>query len=262
MGTDTVEALAHIMRHYGADGPVGFSIPAMEHSTVTSWGRDGEEASFRNMLARHAKPGGLVACVSDSYDIYEACKLWGTKLKDDVINSGATVVVRPDSGEPSVVVTKCAKILDKYFGHTVNDKGYRVLNNVRIIQGDGIDHASIRSILFSLTLAGYSADNIAFGQGGALLQQVNRDTMKFAMKCSAAFVDGRWIDVFKDPATDSGKQSKKGRLALIKEDGAYKTIRQDEMSIDQENLLKIRFMNGIVLNETTFDDIRKRANKG
>jgi nicotinamide phosphoribosyltransferase len=258
MGTDTVEALAHIMRYYGADGPVGFSIPAMEHSTVTSWGRDGEEESFRNMLKKHAKPGGLVACVSDSYDIYAACRLWGTKLKDDVINSGATVVVRPDSGEPAVVVTKCAKILDEYFGSTVNDKGFKVLNNVRIIQGDGIDHQSIRSILFSLTLAGYSADNIAFGQGGALLQQVNRDTMKFAMKCSAAKIDGEWVDVFKDPITDSGKQSKKGRLALIHEDGEYKTIRQEELG-ERTNLLKVRFVDGVIVNQTTFEEIRERA---
>jgi nicotinamide phosphoribosyltransferase len=88
-----------------------------------------------------------------------------------------------------------------------------VLNNVRIIQGDGIDHASIRSILFSLTIAGYSADNIAFGQGGALLQQVNRDTLKFAMKCSAARVNGEWRDVYKDPVTDTGKKSKRGMLA-------------------------------------------------
>jgi nicotinamide phosphoribosyltransferase len=211
------------------------SIPAMEHSTVTSWGRDAEEDSFRNMLAKHGKPGGLIACVSDSYDIYEACKLWGTKLKDDVISSGATVVVRPDSGEPSVVVTKCAQILDKYFGSSVNDKGFKVLNNVRIIQGDGIDHQNIRSILFSLTLAGFSADNIAFGQGGALLQQVNRDTLKFAMKCSAAKVNGEWRDVYKDPVTDKGKKSKRGILAVRSEDATHGVGILPSISVNSEN---------------------------
>jgi nicotinamide phosphoribosyltransferase len=258
MGTDTVEALSHIMRHYGASGPVGFSIPAMEHSTVTSWGRDGEEASFRNMLKQHAKPGGLVACVSDSYDIYRACRKWGTMLKADVLHSGATVVIRPDSGDPSVVVTQCAKILDQYFGHTINSKGFKVLNNVRIIQGDGIDHKSIRSILFSLTLSGYSADNVAFGQGGALLQQVNRDTLKFAMKCSAAKINGTWVDVFKDPITDSGKRSKKGMLALIRDNGKYKTINSKDLG-SEENLLVERFVNGKLFNKTTFDEIRERA---
>jgi nicotinamide phosphoribosyltransferase len=262
LGTDTVEALGHIIRHYGTEDVKGFSIPAMEHSTVTSWGREGEEASFRNMLTKHGKPGGLIACVSDSYDIYAACKLWGTKLKDDVIKSGATVVVRPDSGDPAVVVTKCAQILDQYFGSTVNDKGFKVLNNVRIIQGDGIDHTSIRSILFSLTIAGYSADNIAFGQGGALLQQVNRDTLKFAMKCSAARIMGEWVDVYKDPVTDAGKKSKRGVLGLYKtKDGnnIFRTVRKIDMNKDQEDLLKIRFLSGELVNETTFDEIRARA---
>jgi nicotinamide phosphoribosyltransferase len=258
-GTDTVEALSYIMRHYNTDSVAGFSIPAMEHSTVTSWGKDHEVDSFRNMLQKHAKPGGLVACVSDSYDIYEACKKWGTELKDDVINSGATVVIRPDSGNPAVVVTKCAQILDQYFGSTINDKGYRILNNVRIIQGDGIDHATIQGILFSLSIAGFSADNVAFGQGGALLQQVNRDTMKFAMKCSAIQVDGEWRDVYKQPVTDSSKNSKRGILALVKNGDGYQTKRKEEAI--EEDLLKLRYMNGELINETTFEEIRERANK-
>lgn len=160
MGTDTVEALLFARRYYGAD-IAGFSVPAMEHSTVTSWGREREVDSYRNMLKQNAKPGGIVAAVSDSYDIFAACEKWGTELKQDVLDSGATLVVRPDSGDPADVVAKCLKILDKYFGHTVNAKGYRVLNNVRVIQGDGIDHASIRSILFSMDLAGYSSSSPA-----------------------------------------------------------------------------------------------------
>ena len=31
--------------------------------------------------------------------------------------------------------------------------------------------------------------------------------------------DGRWHDVFKDPVDDPGKSSKKGELALVKENG-------------------------------------------
>ena len=147
MGTDNIAGIMFAAKYYGAD-MCGFSIPAMEHSTVTSWGREHEVDSYRNMLKQYARPGSLLAVVSDSYDIYAACHMWGTKLKDDVINSGATVIIRPDSGEPSDVVVKCLRILDQHFGSVVNDKGYRVLNNVRVIQGDGIDHSSIRSILF------------------------------------------------------------------------------------------------------------------
>jgi len=257
MGTDTIAGLLAARKYYGAD-MAGFSIPAMEHSTVTSWGRENEVEAYRNMLKHYAKPGSLVACVSDSYDIFEACKKWGTELKEEVLASGATIVVRPDSGNPSEVVVKCLHILEKYFGSTTNAKGYKVLNNVRVIQGDGIDHASIRSILFCMEMAQYSADNIAFGQGGALLQQVNRDTLKFAMKCSAAKVQGKWIDVYKDPVTDSGKQSKRGRLMLIRRDDSFATVRYEEEYKDTD-WLDVRFENGVLRNEVNFEQVRKNA---
>jgi len=280
-GTDTVSALVHARRYYNADMP-GFSIPAMEHSTVTSWGRDGEEASFRNMIKKNAKPGGLFAAVSDSYDIYKACELWGTKLKQDVLDSGATLVVRPDSGEPSEVVLNCLRILDKHFGSVVNVKGFKVLNNVRVIQGDGIDHSTIRSILTVMYLSGYSADNVAFGQGGALLQMVNRDTMQFAMKCSSIGVRvlsesgednplGKtigtkleWCDVFKDPVTDSGKTSKKGRLKLVQalSDGKYHTMRQEVfIKTPTKDVLEDVYLNGELLRDMTFDEVRVNARK-
>ena len=80
--------------YYGAEMP-GFSIPAAEHSTITSWGREHEVDAFRTMLDKY--PSGLVAVVSDSFDIYAACsELWGKQLKDKVIGRDGTVVVRPD----------------------------------------------------------------------------------------------------------------------------------------------------------------------
>ena len=259
MGTDTVESLLFARRYYNAD-IAGFSVPAMEHSTVTSWGREHEVDSYRNMVKKNGKPGGIVSAVSDSYDIFKACELWGTELKQDVLDSGATLVVRPDSGDPAVIVKQCLQILDKYFGHTVNDKGFKVLNNVRVLQGDGINHASIRSILYTITLAGYSADNVVFGQGGALLQMVNRDDQKFAMKASAALINGVWVDVYKDPITDQGKRSKRGRLKLIKNGDEYTTVTNHDNMFDslQDELVTV-FENGILVTEYTFDEVRTRA---
>jgi nicotinamide phosphoribosyltransferase len=141
--------------------------------------------------------------------------LWGEELKQEVIDSGATVIIRPDSGNPPEVVLKTAQLLDEKFGYTFNTKGYKVLKNVRIIQGDGINEHSIKEILDKLLLNGYSATNIAFGMGGALLQQHNRDTNKFALKCSHIFVGDKSVDVYKDPITDPGKVSKAGRLDLV-----------------------------------------------
>ena len=214
MGTDNISGILYAREYYNA-GVAGFSIPAAEHSTITSWGRADEVKAYSNMVAQFGKPGALLAVVSDSYDIYEACRMWGTELKQQVIDSGATVVIRPDSGDPVEVLPKMFNILGETFGYTKNDKGYKVLNNVRMLWGDGINQLSIQSILrVVVDMGGWSADNIAFGMGGALLQQLDRDTQKFAMKCSAAEINGKWVDVFKDPVTDRVKASKKGRVTL------------------------------------------------
>jgi nicotinamide phosphoribosyltransferase len=233
MGTDTITGVLFAREYYNA-GIAGFSIPAAEHSTITSWGRDGEVDAYRNILNNFAKPGSIVAIVSDSYDIYNAVEnLWGGELRQQVIDSGATVVIRPDSGDPVEVNRRLVEILGSKFGYTTNSKGFKVLNNVRLIQGDGINELTVRSILGAFMAMGWSADNIAFGMGGALLQIVDRDTQKFAMKCSAMSRDvwvedgdlgsgwkTEWHDVVKDPITDPGKKSKAGRVTLWTNSGA------------------------------------------
>jgi nicotinamide phosphoribosyltransferase len=265
-GTDTLSAVLGARVFY--DEPMaGFSIPAAEHSTITSWGKEGEADAYRNMLAQYAKPGALLAVVSDSYDLDHAVKkIWGEVLRQQVIDSGATVVIRPDSGDPTTMVLNTIKALDAAFGSVVNDKGYRVLKHVRVIQGDGINVRSIRTILSNLQFNGYSADNIAFGQGGALLQIVNRDDQRFAMKCSAVEVNGVWRDVFKDPVTDPHKRSKAGRLALLKKDDAYVTVREgsaahaDAIANGYAPALQLVFENGTLQADQRFQSIRDRAN--
>ena len=255
-GTDTIAGLCYTRKYYGAD-IAGYSVPAAEHSTITSWGKEHEVDAYRNMLKQFAKPGSVVAVVSDSYDIYNACRtLWGDKLRQEVINSGATVVIRPDSGDPATVVLKCLDILTDRFGFYINEKGFKVLNNVRVLQGDGINYYSIQDILMTITDAGYSTDNVAFGMGGALLQKVDRDTNKWAMKCSAAYINGEWIDVFKDPATDPGKSSKKGRVTLFKDDSGYFS---DVINSQADELYTV-FENGNLITEWTFNEIRGQSN--
>jgi nicotinamide phosphoribosyltransferase len=271
MGTDTVAALLGAKAWYG-EPMAGFSIPAAEHSTITSWGRANEVEAYRNMLKQFAKPGSIVAVVSDSYDIYTAIREhWGKTLRDEVIASGGTLVVRPDSGDPVEVVNQCLVLLDEAFGHTINSKGYKVLNHVRVIQGDGINPESLLAILERVASAGYAIDNVAFGMGGALLQQCNRDTQKFALKCSAARVDGRWIDVYKDPITDKGKQSKRGRMTLLKhrEYGTFQTVPVPPEAASLAEVVKPAgfddamvtvWENGRLVADWTFSEVRARAN--
>lgn len=270
-GTDTLAAIL-AGRAYYAEPMAGYSIPAAEHSTITSWGRDGELKAYRNMLRQYGKPNALFACVSDSYDIYNTVEhLWGGVLRQEVIDSGAVLVVRPDSGNPADVVLKCVTLLDQKFGSALNAKGYKVLERVRVIQGDGINERTIREILATLKINGYSADNIAFGMGGALLQQVNRDTLKFAMKCSAIRVDGEWREVYKDPVTDPGKASKRGRMTVRRhrETGEYMTAAlpshagwEDRVIAPGEaweDAMETVWENGELKRKVTLAEVRTRA---
>ncbi len=271
MGTDTAEALVGVMEYYNTDEVVGFSIPASEHSTITSWGRENEVKAFDNMINQFAGVGKLYACVSDSFDIYKACSdLWGTALKDKIIASGGTLVVRPDSGDPTTVPIEVLEILLEKFGYTVNSKGFKVLPPyIRVIQGDGINEKSLPIILDNLIAAGISAENIAFGMGGGLLQAWNRDTLKYAMKASALKgPDGVWRGFSKDPISDRGKKSKEGRLALVKEAGFgiapyIRTVPEEYIGeFTATNLLRPVFKNGVILIEDTFENIRERAKEG
>lgn len=285
MGSDTISGVLYARQFYNA-GVAGFSIPAAEHSTITSWGRDNEVKAYENMVKQFAKPGSIVAVVSDSYDIFNAAsKLWGEELKQQVIDSGATVVIRPDSGDPETVCLKLVQILHDKFGAVKNSKGFWVLNNVRLIQGDGVNEHTIRCILGAFQAYGYSADNIAFGMGGALLQQVDRDTQKFAMKCSAVKVTDRqedlqrtdgtyvsrfievWRDVQKDPVTDSGKKSKAGRVTLWKSGGEWASAVDrphgwyDKAMGDFEEVLEEVYRDGKLVKEIDFATVRANSMK-
>ena len=266
MGTDTVAGALMAMDFYQSDMP-GFSIPASEHSTITSWGKKNELAAFENMLDQY--PTGLVACVSDSFNIYKACEeYWGTQLKDKILGRDGTLVVRPDSGNPIEVVIDVLNLLGEKFGYEVNSKGYKVLPpQIRVIQGDGIDLSMCEEILEAMKLEKWSADNVAFGCGGALLQKLNRDTLKFAFKCSNITINGEDRPVFKDPVTDPGKVSKKGKFKVVLDKGfldddlnneRHVTVRLDD---PREDCLIDVFENGTLLVDQSFSSIRERSNK-
>lgn len=262
-GTDTFEGIM-VARDYYSEPMAGFSIPAAEHSTIVAWEKDREVDAMRNMLDRF--PKGMVAVVSDSYDVFDACEtIWGGTLRDRVLARDGCVVVRLDSGDPLAVLAaghpNVLGILADRFGYTVNAKGYKVLDpHIRLIQSDGVDFEMLDSILYAMQKAGFSADNIVFGSGGALLQKLNRDTLKFAFKCASATVDGRQRDVFKNPVTDHGKRSKSGRMKLIqcgeRHGPAYRTVRLDEPGEDQ--MVEV-FRDGTLVRDWSFSEVRERA---
>lgn len=255
LGTDTLPACLLAQQFYGAE-MAGFSIPAAEHSTQIAWGREHELDTYRNMLAQF--PTGVVAVVSDSYDILRACRdLWGGALRDAVLARDGTLVIRPDSGDPARTVLAVMDILGERFGAAANAKGYRVLPpQVRVIQGDAVDFEQAGRILATLADNDWSADNITFGMGGALLQKLDRDTQQFAFKCSSVVVGGIERDVHKTPVGDPSKASKPGRLSLVRSPTGYRTVRQGEAGPD---VLQEVFRDGEVLVRHRWEDVRARA---
>jgi nicotinamide phosphoribosyltransferase len=261
-GTDTVIGIDFAKHFYDATGLIGASVMATEHSTTTSWGREFEGDFYRNLLD-NTPDDAIVSVVIDSFDALAAVSFFGTELKEKVLSRTAPVVFRPDSGVPWEMIVDVLQTAWAHFGGTTNDKGYAVLNpSVRVIYGDGINYESIGRILDSVIKAGYAIENICFGMGGALLQQLNRDTHKFAFKCSAIDRNGVWHDVYKDPITDTGKRSKRGRLGLVRSGDEFKTVAEREAYPDpfiSLDVLELVFENGKVVKKYTFDEVRANA---
>lgn len=264
MGSDTIEGVRAANYYYNHE-MAAFSVPATEHSIQCAWGPLHQIDYLNTVLDTYAKPGAIVSIVLDGYDVYRESQLL-CSLKDKIIESGAIIVFRPDSGDPLEVIPRILHLQEMAFGFTKNTKGYKVINNVGIIQGDGVDHESMKQILEKITDLNYSIDNIVFGSGGGLLQKVNRDTFSFAQKSSAVKVCGKWVGISKNPVTDPGKNSKKGRVTLLRSlmNGEFLIGDLDNKTFDSEweDVMRVVYDgNGELLIEDTLDIIRERAKK-
>lgn len=271
LGSDTLAGVK-MANHYYDEPMAGFSIPATEHSTMTVLGERAEEETVvrwvtKTLVERQVPPGlpKLTACVGDSWDIFRFVQRVADRhgrIHDLVRDSGGTLVVRPDSGPPVSTLLRILGIFEQELGDevTLNGKGYKVLPQFfRIIWGDGIDRRSMRQILQAVTDAGWSASNLAFGSGGGLLMDFDRDTQRFAFKCCAAIVDGRLVSVSKNPLTDVTKRSKEGRLDLVRDDGGYRTVvLPDGIDSDPRTAMVTYYDMGDITYRTTLAEVRAR----
>lgn len=259
MGTDTLPAMLLAMEHYGAGLDTAFSVPATEHSVMTALGEAGEFEVVDRLFEEY--PTGILSVVADSYDIYRFVEEMGTTYKERILARDGKLVVRPDSVTPdhkvpSLLTVWIVNRLYSLIGGTVNSKGYKVLDpHVGVLWGDGIDPEGIEEILLALQRHGFSAENMVFGMGGGLLQKVNRDTQRFAFKCSAAKRNDSWVPVYKKPL-DVSKASKRGRMALVKDNGVYRTVGHTTGLPDE---LVTVFEDGVVYNTLTFAEVRANA---
>ena len=247
MGTDTISAIAVVSQYYGkgTDAIIGCSVPATEHSVMCAGGKETEIDTLRRLITE-VYPSGIVSIVSDTWDFWKVVNEYAPALRKEIISRDGKVVFRPDSGDPVKIICGdydkdpnspegmgAVRVLDKHFGHTINTKGFKVLNTkVSLIYGDSITYERARLILSKLEMLGYSTENIVFGIGSYTYQGVTRDTHGFAIKATWAQVNGEHRELYKEPKTDNGtKKSHRGLLRVDKVNGEYKVV--DRLSKDE-----------------------------
>lgn len=264
-GTDSDMAIPFAMNYYGAiPSDLCFSVPATEHSIATSLGPEEQYKVTQRVCQLY--PTGILSVVSDSYGIEDAVKEYCTgKTRQYIDARDGKFVVRPDSprwkGDTAAAqVVWVAQQLAQGFGSTVNTKGYKVLNpKIGGIYGDGLSESDILSCLQALKDDGFAASTFVYGQGGGLLQKLNRDTVDFAIKCCAQTREGTTYDIYKKPMGGS-KISKCGRMKLVwAEEAGRKVMRTVNVEDERDSLLVPVFRNGELLVDHKFNEVRSLA---
>lgn len=261
VGSDNVPAIVHTMKNYKGKSLVGSSVNATEHSVMCMGTKEGELATFERLLDLY--PTGILSIVSDTWDLYNVLRNILPKLKDKILARDGKLVIRPDSGDPEKMIMSTLYSLRATFGCTRNKQGYDEINDkVGVIYGDSITFERAASILSTMQKENFASNNVVFGIGSYTYQYLTRDTFGWAMKATSGVVDGKRIDIFKDPITDDGKKrSLRGLIKVLKYiDDRYFSV--DEISEDTETggCLRTVFKNGKIVTRTSLDVIRKKVN--
>lgn len=222
-GTDTLPAIPMLEDYYHASGFVGGSVAATEHSVMSA----DDEHDVIDRLLTEVYPKGILSVVSDTYDFWNLVTEYLPSRKDLIMGRDGKLVIRPDSGVPHKILngdpeadTECEKLglvrcLDRTFGHTMTDKGYRQLDShVGAIYGDSINREEQERILNGLMTQGYASTNVVLGIGSWCYQLVTRDTYGIACKATYCEINGEGRDIFKNPKTGAWKKSHRGLLRV------------------------------------------------
>lgn len=293
-GTDTNPAVLFLEEYYNANMEtelIGSSVPATEHSVMTSYGKEDEIVAFERLL--DIFPEGILSVVSDSFDLWKVCTEYVVTLKDKIMSRNGKLVIRPDSGNPVDIL--CGKewsslghggygdsskpnefekkgvveLLWDVFGGTI-EKGYKVLDpHIGVIYGDSITLERAKAICERLEAKGFASTNVVLGIGSYTYSHNTRDTIGLALKatyCEVAIKDpisgGFFVEqreIFKDPVTDSGmKKSARGLLRVDEIDGVLTLKDRCTHAEEQGGLLTTVFENGKITRECSLSEIRQR----
>lgn len=274
-GTDTIPAIDFLEQYYGADCTremIGGSVPATEHAVMCAGGKETELDTYRRLLTT-VYPRGIVSVVSDTWDFFRVITDLLPQLKREVLARDGKLVIRPDSGDPVLILVGdpaapagsserrgLIDLLWEIFGGTTTAKGFKVLDpHIGAIYGDSITLERQEAILSGLAAKGFASSNVVLGIGSYTYQHVTRDTFGFAMKATFCTVDGEDREIYKQPRTDSKKNSHRGLLAVRRDERGelrahFPVSRRDEQAAS--NLLQPVFENGKLLRGQTLSEIR------
>jgi nicotinamide phosphoribosyltransferase len=288
MGTDSLPTIHGARKYYAAEGPVGGSVPATEHSVMCAGSKESEVETFRRLLQTY--PKGILSVVSDTWDLWKVCTEHIVTLKEEILARDGKLVIRPDSGDPVDIICGTSKrsidqtgfsyvsrnidyggdvpaeakgvieLLWDVFGGTINEQGYKVLDpHIGAIYGDSITLDRADEICARLEAKGFASTNIVLGIGSFTYQFNTRDTFGFAMKATYVEVNGVGQEIFKDPITDDGiKKSAKGLLRVNEDMSLSDQVTRDE---EGEGMLKTLYVDGIFESYTDFKTIKEKLNE-
>lgn len=141
----------------------------------------GEFETFDRLLDLY--PSGILSVVSDTFSLWDVLTEFLPRLKDKVLARDGKLVIRPDSGDPTLIL--CGDpdadpdepyynerrrgvigLLADVFGTVENDKGFIELDpHIGVIYGDSITYERAELITTMLIGRGYSPTIPVFGVG-------------------------------------------------------------------------------------------------
>lgn len=279
--TSAIEAIRYMINRYDADlekEKVGEWSASVEHSCVCSnffLNNEDEEVFFETLLTEVYKDKPFTY-VADSFDFWTFVSESLPKFKERIMARDTKVCIRPDSGTPELILCGdpegetelerkgLVEVLWEIFGGTVNAKGYKKLDShIGIVYGDSITLDRCKDICERLLAKGFCINNVVFGVGSYTYNMISRDTLGHALKATYCEVNGKAIQIFKNPKTDKDamKKSQKGKVAIVEREGKLTLIDQLDSETEKQvegNLLETVFKDGKIVRRSTLNEIRNR----
>lgn len=244
-----------------------------EHSVMCANGNYetmDEYETYKRMLTE-IYPTGIFSIVSDTWDFWGNMTKTLPRLKDIIMERDGKITVRPDSGNPVKIICGdpdadteyerkgAVEVLWDTFGGTETEKGYKVLDeHVGLIYGDSINYERAHQICEGLKEKGFASINVVLGVGSFSYQFNTRDTHGFAIKATYAKIKNEEKLIYKNPKTDSGKRSHKGRVAVYK-DGSWEDNLNLHQWLNKQNLNQLErvFEDGKLYRDQSLSEIRE-----